>query len=147
MVNHYIICSITAWFTAQLIKFLITLIKHKKVDFERFVGSGGMPSAHAAFTCSLTTLVLFIEGFSSAEFAIAFCFMCVVLYDATGVRRETGKQAKVLNTMMEEWVNQGSTANFGEHLKELVGHSKTEVTVGFIYGVAIGITYYLLIVK
>ncbi len=147
MINHYILCSVCAWFSAQLIKFLITLIKEKRIDFERFVGSGGMPSAHAAFTCSLATLVLCMEGVTSAEFGIAFCFMCVVLYDATGVRRETGKQAKVLNTMIDEWINHGTTAKFGDHLKELVGHSKTEVTVGFFYGVLIGLIYYLLILK
>ncbi len=147
MVNHYIICSIFAWFTAQLIKVLITYITRKKLDFTRLIGSGGMPSSHAALTCSLSTLIMIVHGFSSVEFAIAFCFTCVVIYDATGVRRETGRQARVLNKMMEEMSSKNTEVDFGKHLKELIGHSKTEVTVGCFYGVLIGVLYYFLIIK
>ncbi|MBQ3824195.1 MAG: divergent PAP2 family protein [Clostridia bacterium] len=147
MINHYIICSCFAWITTQLFKFFSTLIIKKKVDFTRLVGAGGMPSSHAAFTCSLTALLLCVEGIASSAFAVAFVFSCVVIYDATGVRRETGRQAKLLNIMVEEWTQHGSTANFGKRLKELIGHTKLEVTVGVIYGVIVGVAYYLLFLR
>lgn len=147
MINHYIICSCFAWITTQLFKFFATLIIRKKVDFTRLVGSGGMPSSHAAFTCSLAALLLFVEGVGSSAFAVAAVFAAVVIYDATGVRRETGRQAKLLNLMVEEWVSQGSDVNFGKRLKELIGHTKLEVTVGVLYGILVGALYYLIILK
>ena len=144
--NHYLNVAAFSWLSAQLMKFILTLLINKKLDFTRITGSGGMPSAHTAFFCSLTTLILLLEGGRSSTFALAFCTTAVVMYDATGVRRAAGEQAKILNKMVNAWVNdKGENPNdFGKNLKELLGHSKTEVVAGLIYGVMIALLYYFL---
>lgn len=130
------ITSIISWFVAQLIKVITVIIKDKKLDFRRFVGSGGMPSSHASFVTALTTSVGIIEGISSVNFAICAVFSLVVMYDAAGVRRAAGQQAKILNKIVEEW----EKADFGhtdKRLKELLGHTPFEVFAGAILGIAI----------
>ena len=146
MVNHFIFCAVFAWLTAQLFKLILTLIITKKLDFTRLTGSGGMPSAHTAFFTSLSVLILLIEGFNSAAFAISACTTAMVMYDANGVRRAAGEQAKILNKMANAWMENDNSLDFGKNLKELIGHSKTEVFVGFIYGIIVGVMYYLLII-
>ena len=146
--NFPLVCAGTAWLSAQILKVFTGVFKMREFSVSALLfGNGGMPSSHAALTCSLSTLIMIVHGFSSVEFAIAFCFTCVVIYDATGVRRETGRQARVLNKMMEEMSSKNTEVDFGKHLKELIGHSKTEVTVGCFYGVLIGVLYYFLIIK
>ena len=132
------ITSIISWFIAQLIKVITVIINDKRLDFRRFVGSGGMPSSHASFVTALTTSVGLIEGFSSVNFAICAVLSLIVMYDAAGVRRAAGQQAKILNKIVEEWEN----ADFGhtdKRLKELLGHTPFEVFAGALLGIAIAI--------
>lgn len=95
--NYYINVAFTAWLLAQVLKTLVTLIVTKEMVWERLVGAGGMPSSHTALVCSLTIAVLKQQGFQSAEFAICLVLAAIVMYDAMGVRRAAGQQAKVLN--------------------------------------------------
>lgn len=136
--DNVIITCILAWFIAQLIKVILTLIKDKRIDFRRFVGSGGFPSSHAAFVTSLATAVGLIEGFCSTEFAITVVLALVVMYDAAGVRRAAGQQARILNKIVEEWEHKDLT-NTDKRLKELLGHTPKEVFAGAILGIVIAL--------
>lgn len=124
------------WFAAQIIKVITVLVTDKRIDFGRFVGSGGMPSSHSAFVTGLAISVGFSCGFVSEEFSIAAVLALVVMYDAAGVRRAAGEQAKILNQLVEEWGKQ-NFKNTEVHLKELLGHTPLQVFAGAILGVAV----------
>lgn len=134
--NRAITVPVFAWFLAQLLKVINVLLTSKRIDFTRFIGSGGMPSSHSAFIVSLATVVGKIEGMNSAEFGIAIAVSLIVMYDAAGVRRAAGKQAKVLNQLVH---SHNDKLNFDEKLKELLGHSPFEVFMGALLGILIGI--------
>ena len=140
--NQALWCAVTAWFVAQALKIPTYWLVEKKLDFMRFFGSGGMPSSHSAFVVSLAIMVGAIEGFSTAAFAIAVILASIVMYDASGVRHETGVQGQVLNEILEKVFVNGEPITDVE-LKELVGHTKVEVAGGFIVGVltALGFIY------
>ncbi len=135
--NDIFIICITAWFVAQLLKVIITLIFEKRIDISRFVGSGGMPSSHSSFVTSLATSIGIKTGYDSPEFALSLVFALIVMYDAAGVRRSVGKQAKILNRIIED-IHAHKTHIFTEkRLKELVGHTPVEVLSGAILGIVI----------
>lgn len=140
--NQALITAVIAWFIAQLIKVILTLVTSKKMDFSRFVGSGGMPSSHSSFITALTVSVGFCEGFESSLFAICACLALVVMYDAAGVRRSAGEQAKILNKIIAEWGHE-NIKDTGKKLKELLGHSPIEVIAGAILGIFVGIIRYM----
>lgn len=101
LTHNYILSSaIVSWITAQTMKTILTLITTKKLQLERMFGAGGMPSAHSAFVCSMTLATARQEGFSSPMFAIAIILAAIVMYDAMGVRRAAGEQAKVINRIV-----------------------------------------------
>ena len=137
--------AILGWFIAQVLKVIIVLIKDKRFDLRRMIGSGGMPSSHSSFVMSLTTAVAFEDGLSSTLFAVCGVLSFVVMYDASGVRRETGRQAAIINDIVEiiENIGKDEPEVFGKRLKELIGHSPTEVAVGAVLGVAIGLLMYV----
>lgn len=128
--NIYFWTAAYSWLIAQVIKVINDLIVHKKLNVRRLWGSGGMPSSHAATVMSLTTVVGIINGWDSAIFAVSFIFAIVVMYDAAGVRRAAGKQAKVLNQMIEE-----KGVKMKERLTELLGHTPFEVFMGAFLGI------------
>jgi len=134
--NRTITVPMFAWFLAQLLKVINVLVSSKKIDFTRFIGSGGMPSSHSAFIVSLTTVVAKIKGIDSVEFGISLAVSLIVMYDAAGVRRAAGKQAKVLNRLI---YSHNDKVQFDEKLKELLGHSPFEVFMGALLGILIGI--------
>lgn len=131
-----IVTCVLSWFVAQLIKVITTLIKDKKINFRRFVGSGGMPSSHSSFVTSLATAIAIDCGMGSPEFAISVVFALIVMYDAAGVRRAAGQQAKILNKLVEEWEN-ADFAQTDKRLKELLGHTPKEVFAGAVLGILI----------
>ncbi|MFO7637014.1 MAG: divergent PAP2 family protein [Clostridia bacterium] len=131
----FIIIPCIAWVTAQFIKFAIHLFKTRRIDFTKFTGSGGMPSSHTALTVCLATLIGFSEGLRSPLFGLALIFALVVMYDAAGVRRASGKQAKVLNRML--YHQKGDDYHLEEVLKELIGHTPVEVITGAALGILI----------
>lgn len=135
--NRVIQAAALAWAIAQGLKVILTLILSGKFDSTRMFGSGGMPSSHSAMTCAMLMVIGFHEGFSSSIFALAFCFSGVVMYDAAGVRRSTGKNAEVINHLIEGLVGNGFEFN-EERLKELVGHTPIQVMAGALLGVLVG---------
>lgn len=132
--NHILWISIFACFLAQFIK--IFTGKEKAVDFSRIFMSGGMPSSHSSFVTSLSTVVGIDRGFDSIEFAICTVFGLIVMYDASGVRRAVGKQAAILNKIVEDLQNRKHIEH--ETLKELIGHTPKEVILGAILGIVVG---------
>ena len=135
--NKILISSVLGWFIAQILKTLIHLYLNKAFVAERLVGSGGMPSSHSSTVCALATSSGLIYGLSSFEFAVTVMLAIIVMYDAMGVRRETGIQAKVLNEMMDIFNSMNKKISTEDKLKELVGHTPLQVLIGAILGIAI----------
>ena len=135
--NRVILAALLAWAIAQGLKVILTLILSRKFDTTRIFGSGGMPSSHSALVCAMLMVIGFNEGFDSAVFALAFCFAGVVMYDAAGVRRSTGKNAAVLNHLLDSLIGDGYPFN-EERLKELVGHTPIQVLAGALLGILVG---------
>lgn len=135
--NKYIYIPFLLWFCIQLFKLIYDLVTTKKFNFKRILGAGGMPSSHSAVVVSLATLVGKYEGVDSATFALAVIFSFIVMYDAAGVRRAAGKQAKLLNKMIE---TPGlSSLEVHERLVEVLGHTPIQVLVGALVGVMAGL--------
>ncbi|MBM3244311.1 MAG: divergent PAP2 family protein [Candidatus Omnitrophica bacterium] len=133
--NKIFLVTLLTWLIAQTIKVIIGIVRHKRFDFRWFVGTGGMPSSHAAGASCLAASVGLKNGFDSVYFALAASFAIVVMFDAQGVRRATGKQARILNKVMEDIYWQGKIHE--GRLRELVGHTPVEVIAGFALGVLI----------
>lgn len=135
--NHILVVSLIACFLSQGIKVIIDVIIHRKFSFRVFVSTGGMPSAHSALVGALATAVGQAKGWSSSEFAIAALFAVIVMYDAAGVRQAAGKQARILNQIMDEIL---SDKDFNEErLKELLGHTPFQVFVGLALGITVSL--------
>ncbi|MBR2430172.1 divergent PAP2 family protein [bacterium] len=129
-----LLTGISAVIIAQILKFFVHLIWKRKVDLRLFTTTGGMPSSHAAGVMGLSTTVGLICGFSSVEFAMAFGYALVVMYDAAGVRRAAGKQAACLNKIIMDIYKQ-ELKEAGGRLKELLGHTPMQVLMGALFGV------------
>ena len=134
--NRVLICAVISWFMAQFIK-IFTSPKHREgMSFLRFVvGSGGMPSSHSAVVCAACFSCGILYGFDSALFAIAAVLAVVVMRDAAGVRRESGKQAAVINQMSRELNKKRKNFDI-DMLSELLGHTPLQVLFGGLLGVA-----------
>lgn len=140
MHNYIAQAAFWGWFSAQLIKFLVVVVRHRTLRLERLVGSGGFPSSHTSFIISTTTAIYLKEGASSDLFILAIVMSCIVMYDATGVRRESGKQAEVLNQIISYFTKRGIPVTLKSHeqtLKELLGHTPIEVLGGVVLGIFI----------
>ena len=134
--NKYIYVPFFTWIFIQCFKVVWDLITTKKLDFKRIMGAGGMPSTHSAIVMAITVLLGRDVGFDSSIFAMSLIFSCVVMYDAAGVRRAAGKQARILNKIVE---TPGLTGiEVQEKLVEVLGHSPTQVFVGAIIGIIVG---------
>jgi len=131
----FLIIPTFAWFTVQIFKLLADAVINKRINFKRFVETGGMPSSHSAVVTSLMTAIGLSEGFSSPLFAVSFVFSFIVMYDAAGVRRAAGKQAQILNQLIN---SKQVKVDTNEKLKELLGHTPIQVFVGAIYGIVVG---------
>ena len=131
--NDPLKCACFAWIAAQAIKVLIHLWLEKRWDWRRWFGMGGMPSSHSAFVFSLMLMTGLREGTASTAFALAFALAAVVIYDAMGVRAETGRQGAVLNQLLREVLVEGQPIT-EKKLKELVGHTPLEVAGGILVG-------------
>lgn len=138
--NAPLMCAIVAWLAAQVLKTITAWLLDRKLDWRRLFGLGGMPSSHAAFVFAMTMKIVLLEGFGSVSFAVSFALMAIVITDAMGVRRETGRQGKVLNEMLREIIIEGKPIT-EERLKELVGHSPLEVLGGVLVGLAVSLLY------
>ncbi len=130
------IVAIAACLIAQAIKLIIDVVQNGKISVKVLTTSGGMPSAHSALVTALASGVGENLGWKSAEFAIATIFAIIVMYDAAGVRQAAGKQARILNQIVEELFSDDHKFN-EEKLKELIGHTPVQVIAGSVLGVAI----------
>ena len=128
--------------TAQALKVVIGLFTEKRINFRRFLDTGNMPSSHTASVVSLATAIALENGLNSPIFALAAVFAIVVMYDATGVRRAAGKQAEVLNKIVENIKKKEGHTLIEENLKELIGHTPMEVFWGAILGFALALIIY-----
>lgn len=137
--NQIFLSAVLGWLVAQVLKTIIHMIVNKQFVAERMVGGGGMPSSHSATVCALATAAGMKYGGGSFEFAISIMLAIIVMYDAMGVRRETGIQGRVLNEMLEVFMNMGKEISAEAKLKELVGHTPLQVLMGAILGVVIAV--------
>ena len=137
MQYKYLIIPFAVWFFIQLFKLIYDLVTTRKFNFKRILGAGGMPSSHSAVVTSLATMIGINQGFDSQMFALATIFAFVVMYDACGVRRAAGKQAALLNKLVE---TPGLTGvQVSEKLVEVLGHTPIQVIVGALIGVIAGL--------
>ncbi len=141
--NRVLWCAVAGWFVAQAIKIPTYFLVEKKLDWRRFFGSGGMPSSHTSFVVALAIMAGATQGFDSVVFAITTVLAAIVMYDASGVRRETGRQSQVINEIIRKVFVDGEPITDVE-LKELVGHTKLEVAGGFVVGVMTALAFILL---
>ena len=142
--NHVLYAALIGWFMAQALKIPIYYVVERKWDWSRFRGSGGMPSSHTAMVVASSIMVGALNGFDSSVFAVAVVFSSVVMYDATGVRRETGRQAVIINRILQDVLINGRPISNVE-LKELVGHKPTEVAAGALLGIVIAAVYLIIL--
>lgn len=137
--NQVLMSSVTGWVVAQVLKTILDVALNHSFNAERLFGSGGMPSSHSATVCALSVSSCMRYGPSSFEFAVSFVMAMVVMYDAIGVRQETGKQAKVLNSLLFENLLNLDGVVLQEKLKEYVGHTPIQVVAGAILGILIAL--------
>ncbi len=134
--NRFLITALSSWFIAQVLKVIIYAVLNKKLDWERLVGDGGMPSGHSATVSSLCIASLLYYGPSSFEFAVTGVLAVIVCHDAMGVRHEAGKQAAVLNDLIKTLEMFDIKKLPTVTLKEFVGHTPIQVTAGILIGTA-----------
>lgn len=138
--NRVLLSAATGWAAAQILKTIIHALLEDEWKLERLVGSGGMPSSHAATVCALVTAAAYNYGPNSFEFTISFLLAIIVLHDARGVRLETGKQAEILNEIVKYLrMEEGHTTLPEKELKELIGHTPVQVGAGMVIGFIVGI--------
>ena len=138
--NQILMVALLACVTAQGLKLIIDLVRSRRLNVTYLMSPGGMPSAHSALVGALATSVGSLKGWSSAEFAIARLFAIIVMYDAAGVRQAAGKQAKILNQLIDELFQEKHNLN-EERLKELLGHTPFQVLVGLSLGISIAMVF------
>lgn len=139
--NRLLDVAIISCFIAQFYKVFSPILKGEKIQWARLIQTGGMPSSHASTVVSLSTGVWLLKGTSSIEFAISMVFSSIVLYDATGIRRQAGKHAKALNRLVESIEKRDGIEIISEELKEFLGHTPIEVFWGSVLGVIIGLLF------
>lgn len=133
--NKIFLTTLSAWIITQSIKVIIGVIRQKRFDFRWLVGTGGMPSSHAAGASCLAASIGLKYGLNSVGFALAASFALVVMFDAQGVRRATGRQARILNKITQDIYWQGKIDD--KQLMELIGHTPIEVVAGCLLGITI----------
>lgn len=142
MSNQALLAGVIGSVIAQLIKFFTVLIRDRRIDVRTLVTTGGMPSSHTALVAGLATSVGLLEGFTSTIFDVSLVLAMVVMYDAAGVRRAAGKQARIINRIIFDL--QHSLSFKESHLKELLGHTPLEVIGGAILGVLVALVLHAL---
>jgi acid phosphatase family membrane protein YuiD len=136
--NHLLLCAVLAWLAAQLVKTVLYAVVNRRLDWQRLVGDGGMPSGHSATVTALAVSAGLRCGFDSAVFAVAAILAIVVMHDAMGVRRQAGKHAKAINELMELL---GSNVAPEEKLQEFLGHTPMQVVFGALLGLIVALIF------
>jgi len=143
LLNTPLVAAFTATIIAQALKVVLVLITERRVAFDRLLETGGMPSSHSASVSALATVLGFQFGVGSPQFAIAAVFASIVIYDATGIRRAAGKQAELINDLVNELAHLFDEGFRPEALKTLLGHTYPQVLVGSLIGVGTGTMFAL----
>lgn len=143
--NPILITAVASWTVAQVLKVIINAIINKEFCIERLFGDGGMPSGHSATVTSMATVTALIYGLGSFEFAVTAILAIIVCHDAMGVRQETGKQAVILNELIEAFEALSKKDLPEVKLKEFVGHTPIQVAVGIALGIANAFAMYYLV--
>ncbi|MBU0468483.1 MAG: divergent PAP2 family protein [Candidatus Omnitrophica bacterium] len=138
--NKILVITMVVWAIAQGIKVFVGVVREKRFNFKWFIGTGGMPSSHAAGATALAVSCGLQEGFSSVIFALAAVFAMVTMFDAQGVRRSAGQQAVILNQILEDIYLKGELEN--KRLLELIGHTPLQVIIGSLLGMVLAIFFY-----
>jgi acid phosphatase family membrane protein YuiD len=133
----YLLAAVIAWAIAQVAKVVLSSVRLRRLNLRVLADPGGMPSSHSAIVMGLTTAIGKYAGVTSAAFAIALIFSFVVMYDAAGVRRAAGRQAAVLNRLVQDLVHMRGVQE--TELRELLGHTPVEVLIGAVLGIAVGL--------
>ncbi len=133
----FLLAPFVAWAIAQAAKVILTSMRQRRLNLRVLAETGGMPSSHAAIVMGMTTAVGKYAGVSSAAFAIALIFSFVVMYDAAGLGRAAGRQAAILNRLVEDLVHMRGMQE--QRLRELLGHTPVEVLVGALLGIVVGL--------
>lgn len=142
LTNPFLITGVSSWFYAQIIKTILFWIINKKWDWHRMFGDGGMPSGHSATVTSVALLVGMVRGAGSVEFAISFILAAIVCHDATGVRRETEKQAFIITELVKAFEELAEEKLPQVRLKKFVGHTPVQVTAGILLGIINAVIMY-----
>jgi len=137
--NQLIVCGITGWAVAQVLKTMIHAMVTRKFDIRRIFGDGGMPSGHSATVTAMATCAAIQYGLGSFEFAVTVMLAILVMHDAMGVRLETGKQAIIIKEISQLMEDMGKDISGEEKLKEFVGHTPMQVVAGAILGVCVAL--------
>ena len=133
----YLLAPLVAWTIAQTAKVIIYSVRQGRLNLRVLAVTGGMPSSHSAIVMGMTTAVVKYAGVTSAPFAIALIFSFVVMYDAAGLRRAAGRQAAILNRLVEDLVHMRGVQE--QKLRELLGHTPVEVLIGAVLGIVVGL--------
>ncbi len=143
--NYWIVSAIGAWFTAQIIKIFTGIFRQREFSIHAMLfGTGGMPSSHTAAVCALCTSFAVSDGFGSRGFSISALLCIIVITDAVGVRRETGKQSQALNTLLNRVFTEKDKTQLPDHFRELIGHTPLQVACGAVLGVVVAILLHLI---
>ena len=137
--NQLIVCGLTGWATAQVLKTIIHALVTRQFDIRRIFGDGGMPSGHSATVTAMATCAAIQYGLGSFEFAVTVMLAIIVMHDAMGVRLETGKQAIIIKEISKLMEDMGKDISGEEKLKEFVGHTPMQVVAGAILGVCVAL--------
>lgn len=145
--NPFLMTGVSSWLIAQILKAIIHAVLNKDFDISRLFGDGGMPSGHSATVSSLATITAFAYGMGSFEFAISALLAIIVCHDAMGVRLETGKQAVVLNEIIDTFTTLTKQQLPEVKLKEFVGHTPVQVAAGILIGILNAVVMYFVFFK
>ncbi|NOQ38781.1 MAG: divergent PAP2 family protein [Anaerolineales bacterium] len=141
--NPILLAALTAWFIAQVLKVLIEFILLKRWNWALLFQAGGMPSSHSAMVSAMALSIGLYMGFDLPVFAVASILAMIVIYDATGIRREAGRQAVLINTIIEE-IAKGKLSQH-KRLKEVLGHTPGEAILGTLLGLGISLIFWIIV--
>jgi hypothetical protein len=141
--NPILLAALTAWFIAQVLKVLIEFILLKRWNWALLFQAGGMPSSHSAMVSAMALSIGLYIGFDLPVFAVASILAMIVIYDATGIRREAGRQAVLINTIIEE-IAKGKLSQH-KRLKEVLGHTPGEAILGTLLGLGISLIFWIIV--
>jgi uncharacterized protein len=142
--NQILVIAICTWAIAQTLKVIIVLIQEKRIAWDFFWGSGGMPSAHTATVASLATAIGLIYGLGSIYFSISAVLAVIVIYDAAGVRQSVGQHSVVLNRIIKEFNFKTPRPEMEKAFREFIGHTPLQVFMGALLGIAVAWIWVLL---